>query len=135
MAIAAQWLITIVVNGQDLGTWDKWTGGEVQTKSTKYRPGGMVDEKVLRGLRTFSDGTATREYDQPRDHELCRTLQTGTGIWEATITKQPLDANGSAWGNPMVYKGQLSDVKPGAVDSASEAADTLELMFAITSVA
>ncbi|MDQ2727576.1 MAG: hypothetical protein M3Y91_06880 [Actinomycetota bacterium] len=133
--ILAQWLITVNVNGQDLGVWNKMSGGDTQTKMTKERPGGMGTETLYRGLATYSDVTVTRTYQRVRDHETVRLLQQLAGNAPMNVVKQPLDENGQAFGRPIAYTGKLAMVKPGPTDSEAETLTTIELDMSVTTVA
>ena len=135
MAIEAQWLIHVTVNGQDLGVWDTFGGGDTTTKPPKHRPGGMGPEIVYVGLRTYSDITVSKVYDPPTVHELVRQLMGIAGTAPMTVSKQPLDADGNAYGNPIVYQGVLSSVKPGKADSNSETLDLAEIDMTVATAA
>jgi hypothetical protein len=75
-----------------------------------------------------------RVYERTRDHELVRTLVGKAGIVNASVTEQPLDPNGAAWGNPIIYTGRFLGLTPGDADSTSETPRMFELDVEVTSV-
>lgn len=111
------------------GVWDKFSGGEADSEETKYKPGGMGQERSLGGSQTVSNVTVTRLYDivERDDHTLARTLRAGRGKYLMSVSKQPLDADGNAFGRPDVYTGMLKRVKTPDHDSETSSAGTWEL--------
>jgi hypothetical protein len=126
-----QFLVTVNVDGRDLGVFDKRTGGDTTVASVKHRPGGMGPEKSYRSLPTYSDLTTSRVYEPERDHELVRWLQNIAGSVRAQVVEQPLDEDGNAWGTPVTWSGRLTNVKPGQVDSGSNSVRMFELDVAV----
>ena len=133
-----QYNVTVVLeaNGaamprMDLGTWDKMSGGEVDSEETKYRPGNMGAEVTLGGYTTVGNVTVSRLYDLARDHGVIKSIVNRVGKVNVTVTKQNLDTNGSPFGTPLVYKGKLKRVTPPEVDS--ESADAAMVEIEITS--
>lgn len=119
MATSQQFLVTLNVNGVDCGIWDTMKGGDTTVKAALHRPGGMGPEKSYRSLPTYAAVTVTRVMERSRDWELMRTLQDQAGGVPASVTRQPLDESGNAWGTPMTWSGRLGTVKTGDVDSTS----------------
>lgn len=135
MAIESQSLITVhVVGVGDLGVFDKKTGGDTQAPTAKHRPGGMGPEKAYRTLPTYSDITVSRVLERDRDWELVRTLKGKAGNAMMTITEQPLDDDGNAWGSPQTYQGRLTNVKPGQVDSTSQNVRMFEIDCSVQTI-
>ena len=130
-----QWLISVTVDGQQLGIFDKKTGGDVQAKGNKHRPGGMGPERSYVSLPVYSDLKVNRVYERTRDHELVRTLIGKAGIVNASISEQPLDANGVVFGAPLIYTGRFLGVNQGDADSTSENPRMFELDIEVTSIA
>jgi hypothetical protein len=124
-----QFLITVVVDGISIGVFDTHSGGDSQAKGNKHRPGGMGDEVSYASLPSYSDLKVTRVYERNRDHELIRTLSAKSGLKPASMTEQPLDADGNAWGKPTVYTGRFLGLSRGDTDS------TFELDIEVTSIA
>lgn len=119
--------VTVVVDGQNLGVWDKKSGTEGDSSETKYRPGGMGDEVVLGGAQTMANETVSRLYDKARDHELARGLMAKRGRAAMSLTFQPLDDDGNVYGKPMVTSGKLKRVKLPDLDSEGDGAALWEL--------
>jgi hypothetical protein len=44
-----QYNVTVSLDGTPLGTFDKMTGGEIDSEETKYKPGGMAPQVSLGG--------------------------------------------------------------------------------------
>jgi hypothetical protein len=119
MSTEQQFLVTVQVDGYgDLGIFDKRSGGDSTIAVAKHRPGGMGPEKSYTTLPTYSAITISRVYERVRD------LAGNTLV---TISEQPLDGNGNAWGSPTVWRGRLGNVKAGPVDSTSSAVRMFEL--------
>lgn len=127
-------LLTIVVDGQVLGTFDSYSGGDPAAKSVKHRPGGMGPEKSYATLPSYSDITASRVLEPQRDWELIRQLTQKAGRVDASMTEQPLDADGNVWGNPKTFAGTFLGLKPGKADSTSDAVRMVELDMSVVTI-
>lgn len=115
-----QYLVTLTVDGiGDIGIFDTRKGGDNSIKVTMHRPGGMVPQKSFVTLPDYSTVTVSRVYERVRDHELVRALRTVAGKAFGTVTEQPLDTDGNAWGTPVTWRGRIGNIKPGDVDSNS----------------
>lgn len=130
-----QFAVSAVVDGQTIGIFDTMSGGDVVSDESKHRPGGMGPEVSYVALPSPAQITVTRVYEKTRDHELIRTLTAKAGRVTGSITEQPLDEDGNAWGNPVVYSGRFLGVKRGDVDSTSNDPRMFELDFSIVTVA
>lgn len=130
-----QYAVTVSVGGVSLGTFDKLTGGELDSEEQKYRPGGMGAEVALGGPRTTTNVTVSRIYSLDADHAVnLSTLKAGIGKAEVTVTKQPLDVDGNTYGSAVVYKGVLKTVKLPDHDSGSNDPGMLELEVSTNAV-
>lgn len=134
-ATEQNYLVSVVVNGQALGTFDAYSGGDAQAKSVKHRPGGMGPEKSYSSLPSYTTLTVSRVLEPARDWELVRSLTQIAGRVDASMTEQPLDANGVAWGKPKTFTGHFLGVKPGKVDSTSDAIRMFEVDIDVTAIA
>jgi len=116
-----QHAISLLVDGEDYGIWDKRTGGNRTADSTKYRPGRMGPPRSLGGWADTENNTLERLFDLSRDHEsgLARNLRTRVGKARCVISDQPLDINGVPVGQPDVYTGTLVGYMPPEKDSES----------------
>lgn len=119
--------ITVSVDDRDLGVWDKRSGGAVDSEETKYRPGGLASTISLGGSVTVDNVTLQRLYDLGRDHALMPWLRSRVGKGQVTVTDQPLDVDGNAFGRPDVYTGVLKRVTPPDADSESSDAALVEI--------
>lgn len=122
--------VTFSVDGVDLGVWDKLSGGEVDSEETRYKPGGMGAPITLGGSVEVGELTVSRLYVLARDHDRIHWLISRVGKGVATVARQPLDADGNAYGAPLVYAGTLKTVNPGEIDS--ESSDALLVECAVT---
>lgn len=125
---ANQWLINVTVDGEPLGIFDSWDGGDGDSDEVKYRPGGGQSELSLGGSTMVTNITVGRLYLRERDHEMARRLYQRRGKARATVSRQPLDDDGLPYGAPNVWQGVLKTVTYPAIDSTSNAASILSLV-------
>lgn len=117
---ADQWANTVSIDGRPLGVWDTLAGGGVESSETKYRPGGMEPEVSLGGSTSVGNLTLGRLLG-PGDWDYMHDLMSArVGRAEATVARQPLDADGNPFGRPLSYRGILHAVMPGDADSNSQ---------------
>ncbi len=135
MSTQSQSLVTVTVDGQPLGIFDSRTGGESDSEVSKRHVGGQRTQKAYRGLRTVGDLTVSRGYERERDHELARGLEKRAGLASASVSEQPLDDEGNAWGKPKTWTGILKSVNTGDYDAASGEPRMLELVIVTEDVA
>jgi hypothetical protein len=123
-----QYRNTLHVDGiGSIGVFDTWSGGEADSDEVKYSPGGMGAEEAQGGRQTVGNVTLGRQYKRDRDHALVRQLIQVRGRARVSAHRQPLDADGNAYGAPLVYTGFLKAVSPQDVDSNSSDPDTFEV--------
>lgn len=129
--------VLVSVDGVDLGTWDKMSGGEVDTEETTYRPGGLADRIALGGTRTIGNVTISKLTDEALSDgpNGLHWLNERAGKANIVVTKQPLDADGNAWGRPLVYTGRLKRCTAPDVDSQGNDPALTELEATIERVA
>ena len=133
MSRSDQYDVTVTVEGIGaLGTFDKFTGGEVDSDEQKYRPGGMADPVSLGGAKTMGNVTVSRNYILSRDHPIVHKLLANAGSARIFVVKQPLDINKVPYGRPLIYQGKLKSVKPPEHDSTSSDPAMLDLEFVPT---
>lgn len=117
----------VTVDGRDLGTFDKLTGGEIDSEETTYKPGGMGPRISLGGSVNVGNVTVSTLYDLSRIHLIIHWLIGRVGRGQIVVNKQPLDPDGNAFGRPLVYRGVLKQVNPPEVDSESSDAALIEM--------
>jgi hypothetical protein len=123
-----QWRTTVTVDGiGDLGVFDTFTGGEVDSDNVTYRPGGMAPAISLGGAQVVNNVTVGRIYQQGRDNLLEPQLLAAAGRASMTVTKAPLDADGNKFAAGRVWRGRLKQVTTPEVDSNSGDAALLVL--------
>lgn len=129
------WLITLSIDGRDMGVWDTKSGGELDSEEAKYRPGGMLAEISLGGSRTTGNLTISRYCDRLRDWPTIKWLASRVGAGRVSCGVTPLDPNGARAGDPLVYTGTLKTVTPPEIDSTGTDAAMIELECTIDGVA
>lgn len=122
-----QFALTVFVDGKNLGTFDKLTGGDADSEDTKYRPGAMAAQLSLGGATSVSNMTVSRAFDPERDGPLLPFLLASRGLKQAVASLQPLDSDRKPYGRPIVRQGRLKMVKTPEHDSEGNAAAMLEL--------
>jgi len=122
-----QFAVTVVVDGTDLGTFDTFSGGEIDSEEVTYKPGGMAPRVSLGGSVTPGNVTVSVLFDLARFQEIIHWLISRAGKGEIVVNKQPLDVDGNAFGRPLVYRGKLKQVNPPEHDSESSDAAKIEL--------
>lgn len=110
-------LLTVTLNGQSMGIWDKKTGGEVDSNELKYQPGGMVPPISLGGQKVTGNLTLQREYDRVDDHDKINTWFNAVGHGKVSVHQRPLDFQGNPYGRAIVWNGILKKAQPPDVDS------------------
>lgn len=118
-----QSLVTLNVDAYGpTGVWDKRTGGDADSSPPKHRAGGMGPEDIYPALVVFTNITLSRvlDYVKRQDNVLLPALMAIAGSSMCTVTEQPLDADGNSFGAPLIWRGMLSAVHSGTVDSTSE---------------
>jgi hypothetical protein len=124
-----QWLISVTLDGEDLGTWDTMGGGAVTATETKYRPGGMEPEVSLGGQTSVDNVTLGRLLSTKDDWDTMRALMAAkVGRSTVGVSRQPLDVDGNAWGDPLSYTGKLQQVVPGDTDSNGTGASVWQIV-------
>jgi hypothetical protein len=117
-----------------LGTFDTFSGGEVDSEETKYWPGGLGQQISLGGRRTVGNVTVGRLYSLTNDHKNMAKLMGLAGRATVVVTKTSLTPDGVATGDPLVYTGKLKSVTPPDHDSESSDASTWEMEVSSASV-
>lgn len=115
----------------DLGTFDKMTGGAVDSEDSKYYPGGMGDPISLGGRRSVDNVTVSRLYLLSRDHDVVHKQIQRVGKARAIITKHPMDINGNIYGKPVVYNATVKRVTLPEVDSEASGPGLIEFEFVV----
>jgi hypothetical protein len=133
MSRTDQYDVTATVEGMGaLGTFDKFTGGEVDSDEQKYRPGGMADPVSLGGAKTMANVVISRNYVLERDHGNIHKLLSIVGMAWIWVVKQPLDIHKVPYGRPLIYQGKIKMVKPPEHDSTASDPAMLEIEFVPT---
>jgi hypothetical protein len=134
MSRADQYNVTVSLDGNGLGTWDKMSGGEKDSEESKYRPGGMQATLSLGGYTTVGNVTVSRLFKLDRDYAQLSNLLDRVGRGAVVVTKQSLDTDGNPYGKPTVYTGILKTVTPPEHDSESSDAALIEIEVSVATV-
>lgn len=121
------WVVRLTVDGENWGIWDKKTGGDSDSETTTYYPGGMKDQDDLGGRSTVGNITLQRNYDRIDDHARIQRLLNRQGKATVTISQRPMDQDGNEYGKSIHWNGRLKRVLPPDVDSESSTAALLEI--------
>lgn len=126
--------VEVKIAGSDTGTWDKMTGGEVDSDDNKYYPGNMQEPISLGGRRTTGNLVISRLYRLQRDHDNLQDWINAVGSGEVVVKKHVLNIHNSnkAYNPPVVYTGILKRVTPPEVDSESSTAGIIEIEVTIS---
>lgn len=127
MSRVDQYDVTVAVDGRQLGTFGKLTGGEVDSEETTVKPGGMAPRVSLGGSVNVGNVTVSILYDLQAVHSIIHWLISRAGKGTMVVKKTPLDVDGNAAGRPLTYTGKLKQVNPPEVDSEASDAAWLEL--------
>jgi len=119
-------IVTVSVDGRDLGTWDKKQGGESDSEETTYKAGGGR-QIALGGSKTVGNVTASVLFDEKIAEGVYHWLEERVGIVDCVVQQQPTDAKGKAFGRPIVKTGKLKKVTPPDADSESSSAALIEI--------
>jgi hypothetical protein len=122
-----QYDVRVSVDGVNLGTFDKFAGGAIDSEETTYKPGAMGPRLALGGSQTPGNVTVSVLYDLSRFQSIIHWLIGRAGKGAMVVNKQPLDVDGNAFGRPLVYSGKLKQVNPPEPDSEANGVALLEL--------
>jgi len=126
-----QFVVRVHLNGQNLGIWDKRSGGALDSDDVKYYPGGGQQPVSLGGKRTTDNVTLQRLYDLKDDHDKLQTLFNAAGKGKVTISQRPLDDDNHEYGKSIVWNGTLKRVLPPEPDGESTSAALVEIEVTI----
>jgi len=116
---------------QSWGLWDKKTGGELDSDSTTYYPGGMRAQIDLGGRKTAGNLTLQKLYDIVYDHERIGQLLERVGRAKVNVHQRPLDIDGNPAVKAVNWNGRLKRVSLPDVDSESSTAALVEIEVTI----
>jgi hypothetical protein len=122
-----QYDISVSIDNTDLGTFDKMSGGDIDSEEQKYKPGAMAPQISLGGSVTVSNVTVQRLYRLDRDLPLFPFLKGRVGKGQVVIKKQSLDVDGNPFGAPITYQGKLKMVNLPDADSEASTAALVQL--------
>ena len=127
------WSIIVQYKGNNMGYWDKKSGGEVDSDDTKYYPGGMQPPISLGGRQTTGNVTLQRIWDA-NDATIIGDMLASVGKAAVTITQRPRDIDGNPYGDHITYNGILKRVLPPETDSESGSAALLEIEVTVNGI-
>jgi hypothetical protein len=123
--------ITVTIDGEDTDVWEMRSGGEVDSDDTQIYPGARRAPVSLGGKQIPGPVTLTRTFDLARDLPQIKRWMNRAGKATVKIKDQPLDANDTAFGNPIVQTGILKTVTPPERDSTDSGAAQVVIVVSI----
>jgi hypothetical protein len=124
------WLVTVSLDGVDLGVWDGFTGGEGDSEEQVFHPGGMAGVTSLGGQQTFGNVTISRNLDALIDWPRVRWYYSRRGTGRIVIGRTPLSSDAVRSGSPLTFLGTLKAVT--LPDHDSDGTDVAMLEFECT---
>jgi hypothetical protein len=118
-----QGVVTVTIDGEDTGTWEEKTGGNIGSDNTIIYPN--AGEPVpIGGKKTPDTITLVRTVFLERDWPKIRSWQSKVGRSKKVVIKdQALDPDDNAWEEPHVRTGVLSECgEPQRNTGSSDAA-------------
>lgn len=110
--------------------WMTQTGGN-RTAGMRRFHDGNGQERVIGGRGTRDDMTVAREWIHDRDLAIARWADRRAGKAKLTVNKQPLDSDGNAFGDPIVFTARLiSCAWPDTNTDAAEENASISLVLA-----
>lgn len=125
-------LLTVSLDGVSLGTWDKKTGGDLDSNELKYQPGGGVPPLSLGGQKIANNVVLQRDYDRIDDHDKINTLLNAVGRGSVVVSQRPLDLQNNPYGRAIIWNGTLKRVLIPDADSEGTAAALVEIEVTVT---
>ena len=121
------WAVKLRFEGNMIdGFWDTRTGGEIDTDTTTYSPGGMLDPLALGSTPKPQNLVLGRIFTET-DMAILDDLLRGAGSGACIVYQHPLDFNKKKWGKSIVWHGILKRVNMVEVDSNSTDAGIYEI--------
>lgn len=125
------WIIRVHLNGENMGVWDKKTGGKVDSDELKYYPGGMAKPQSLGGRRMTENLTLQREYDRIDDHGQINKWFNAVGRGKLDVSIRPMDIDGHEFGKAINYTGILKSAEMPDIDSESTTASLMGIEVSV----
>lgn len=119
-------VVSVSVDGRDLGLWTTFAGGETDSEEQKFRPNGQDPEVSLGGQSTTENVTVSRLFDEPMQTQI-GWLRVRAGKGEAVVKVRPLDADGNPLAASETFTGKLKRVAPPDRDANSNDPAMIEL--------
>lgn len=125
------WLVIVHLEGNNLGVWDKKTGGDLDSDDVTYYPGGMVDRISIGGRVLPNNLTLSRIYDGVQDHDKINLMLNAVGHGSVKVTQRPMDIDKNPYGASVTWNGILKKVLVPNVDSEATAAAMIEIEVSV----
>lgn len=123
--------VTVTIDGEDAGVWEKKTGGGMDSDSTLIYPGGRARPVGLGGKQIPGRATLVRTVYLERDWPKLKLWMSKVGKQKPVIMKdQPLDADDNVYGSPLVQSGVLKMVQEP--DRESDSSDAAQVTIEVT---
>lgn len=103
--------VTLRLGPFDTGQWETLTGREMDSEGDVYRPGPGAAQRADGGPKTYSEAVVTRTWDDTRDGNIYRTLNTYGSRATGTLSEQPLDEDYNAFDQLTAWPVRLKGLK------------------------
>jgi hypothetical protein len=123
--------VTASLDGVQLGVFEDRTGGETGSNSVQYFMGGGGPRVSLGGQQQVGDVTLT-VLSTPTVQSITKWVISRVGKGDITISDQPLDDEGNAFGDPLTWNGILMTATPPATGASSNNPKTLILVAQVS---
>jgi hypothetical protein len=128
MSLEEQGLVTITVNGRDLGVFETISAYTTDSTTVTTRLGPLEDVVTLATKGTLGEFTVGRTRILERDTPLMKWTHAQVSQ-PCTVSIHPVDRNRQPYGDPDVIRTTLKSVTSPPVDVNSEAKATWSLTF------
>lgn len=102
-------------------------GGDIDSSSSAYKPGGMAAKVPLGGSRTTDNLTLEKVYTIVDHNNYRSVLENGVGSLRVQVSDQPLTTAAAAQGTPKVWVGILKKYTPPKYNSEGEDAKKFQI--------
>jgi hypothetical protein len=124
--------LSVTIDGEDTGIWEKKTGGGMGSDNSLIYPGGRARPVSIGGKQIPGAVTLVRTVDLDRDWPKIKLWQNKCGKQKPVIVKdQALDADDNVFGSPFTQVGTLTACNEPERDSEDSGAAQVTIEVAV----
>jgi hypothetical protein len=124
--------LSVTIDGEDTGIWEKKTGGGMGSDNSLIYPGGRARPVSIGGKQIPGPVTLVRTVDLDRDWPKIKLWQSKCGKQKPVIVKdQALDADDNVFGSPFTQIGTLTACNEPERDSEDSSAAQVTIEVAV----